>query len=37
MGVFGLAVGGVMFFHRYAYGELLMVVALILVLSTMAV
>jgi hypothetical protein len=37
LSVFGLAVGGVMYFHRYAYGELLMLASVTLVIATMAV
>ena len=37
IGAMGLAVGGVMFFHGYIYGELLLVLSLILVLAIMVV
>ena len=37
LSVFGLAVGGVMYFHRYAYGEILMLASVTLVIATMAV
>jgi len=37
MGVFGLMVGGVMYFHRYVFGEQLMIIGLTLVLATMVV
>ncbi len=35
IGVLGLPVGGVMYFHRYAYGELLMICSLILIISVL--
>ncbi len=37
IGAMGLAVGAVMFFHSYIYGEFLLVLSLILVLSIMIV
>jgi len=37
IGAMGLAIGGVMYFHSYVNGELLMVLSLTLVLFTMGV
>jgi hypothetical protein len=37
IGAMGLAIGGVMFFHGYIYGEFLMIISLILVVSIMVV
>lgn len=37
MGTFSLMVGGVLYFHRYAYAEILMLSGLVLVIATMAV
>ena len=36
-GVMGLALGAVMYFHRYIFGEILMILSLILVLGVMVV
>ena len=36
-GAFGLTVGGVMYFHRYIYGEMLLIMSLVLVILVMIV
>jgi len=37
MGALGMTAGGVMYFHKYVYGELLLVISLILVILVMVV
>jgi len=37
MGAFGLTVGGVMYFHKYMYGEMLLILSLTLVIMVMVV
>ena len=37
MAAFGLTVGGVMYFHRYIYGEMLLIMSLVLVILVMIV
>lgn len=37
MGAFGLTVGGVLYFHNYVFGELLLILSLLLVILTMIV
>lgn len=37
MGAFGLTAGGVMYFHKYVNGELLLVTSLILIILVMIV
>jgi len=37
MGAFGMTAGGVMYFHKYVYGELLLLLSTVLVLLVMVV
>lgn len=37
MGALGMTAGGVMYFHKYVYGELLLLISTILVIVVMVV